>query len=50
MNEYKIIYMAPPISEIPKLVYIDAADKVSAARVLDMREPVYDLISIELIG
>ena len=49
MHEYKLVYMAPPISEIPKLVYIDAVDKGSAVRVLDMREPVYDLISIELI-
>ena len=49
MNEYKIIYMAAPISEIPRIIYVDAIDKVSAVKVLDMRVPVYDLISIELV-
>jgi hypothetical protein len=48
MNEYKIVYMSQPISEIPKIVYIDAVDKTSAIKSLDMRVPVYDLISIEL--
>jgi hypothetical protein len=48
MNEYKIVYMCPPISEIPKIAFMDAVDKTSAIKSLDMRVPIYDLVSIEL--
>tara|TARA_R110000772_G_scaffold28550_1_gene71917 strand:- start:71 stop:229 length:159 start_codon:yes stop_codon:yes gene_type:complete len=51
MNEYKVVYIAPPISEIPKTKIIKAIDSVKAVKVLEQEigREVEGLISIELI-
>lgn len=48
MNEYKITYIAPPVSEIPKIIYIDAGSEELAINVLKGRVDVDEIISIEL--
>ena len=49
MNEYKIVYMAAPISEIPKIVYVVAEDEVSAIGILERKVATYDLVSIDVV-
>ena len=50
MNEYKITYIAPPISEIPKVNLVKAMDSILAVKALEQQigMKVEALISIKL--
>ena len=47
-KEFKITYIAPPISEIPKTTYINATSKrLAANKLLLYVRPVQEILDIE---